>query len=82
MCLAQIRSFHFDRISHNWKSLMVKSQGIHMRRVDVPNKKVLETACASISIELHLEWRSRVGFGGDGEAVETDRRLDDKDSSK
>ena len=38
--------------------------------VDVPNKKVLETACASISIELHLEWRIRVGFGGDGEAVE------------
>ena len=41
-----------------------------MRRVDVPNKKVLETACASISIELHLEWRIRVVFGGDGEAVE------------
>ena len=49
-----------------------------MRRVDVPNKKVLETACASISIELHLEWRSRVGFGGDGGAVEHDTGMNAK----
>jgi len=28
------------------------------------------------------QWGSRVGFRGDGEAVEADRRLEDKDSSK
>ena len=54
MCLAQIRSFPFDRISHNWKRLMVKSQGIHMRFVDMSKKNVLGTACASISIEAGL----------------------------
>ena len=34
---------------------MVKSQGIHMRFVQVPKSKVLETGCPSISIEVHLD---------------------------
>ena len=45
----------FDPTAHSWKRSMVKSQGIHMRFVDVPKSKVLETACASISIELRLD---------------------------
>ena len=34
---------------------MVKSQGIHMRFVQVPRSKMLETGCPSISIEVHLD---------------------------
>ena len=55
MLLARTSSSPLDRTSHRWLSLMVKSQGVHMRFVDVPKSKVLETACPAISIELHLD---------------------------
>ena len=38
---------------------MVKSQGIHMRFMDVPKSKVLETACAPLFIEIHFDQDSQ-----------------------
>ena len=68
-----------DPTSHSWKRLMVKSQGIHMRFVDVPKSKVLETACASISIELRLDQDLQEGKEQDSQPLRDSQDLDISD---